>query len=126
MGILKWLARKGAVGGTARWAGKTYLSIRAANPEATLDEIISQMVAARYRSSSDQELRNSIQSQVRKSQISGLGALVVLILVHEAGYAKNTSENRKMFNEVINDELLKTGVPEKVLFDVSRFRGVTP
>jgi hypothetical protein len=120
MGIMKWLARKGAVGSTARWAGNTYMSIHASNPNATLDEIMSQMVTARYRSPSDQHLRDSILTQVEKSQFSGLGALVVSILVYEAGFAENTAENRAMFADLINDELLKVGVPEQVLFDASR------
>lgn len=74
MGIMKWLAKKGNVGGTAQWAAQAYLSIRAGNPRATLDEIMRQMVATRYLAPSDQKLRDQIMSQVEGGQLSGLGA----------------------------------------------------
>lgn len=120
MGIVKWFARRGTVGGTARWAAQLYLSIRAGNPRATLDEIMEQMVTVRYFSPSDLNIKAQILNQVQGGQLSGLGALVVMILVFEANYSKNTSENRAMFGTIINEELEKTGVPQEAIFDSSR------
>lgn len=48
-------------------------------------------------------------------QIKGLRGLVVAILTVEAGFTENTPENQQMFMEIIDEELLKNGVPRNVV-----------
>lgn len=78
------------------------------------------MVTARYYSLADQNLKDAVLGLVQAGRLSGLGTFVVTILVHEAGFAENTAANRAMFRNVITEELQKGGVPEEVIFDVSR------
>ena len=48
MGVKKWLASKGAVGGTARWAGNCYWQIKRRTPNATVEQVMKELLAVRY------------------------------------------------------------------------------
>jgi len=48
--------------------------------------------------------------------VIGLRGLVAAFLTCEAGFAKRPASTRKMFMEVIDEELEKQGIPQDVIF----------
>lgn len=120
MGIGKWLARRGNVGGTARWAGNTYWSIKKRTPNATAEQIMAEMVAVRYRSDSTKRERDALTATINQGEMRGLAHLVTNVLSIEAGFRENTSKNRLMFMDVIKEELEKLDIPEQDIYDFSR------
>lgn len=48
-------------------------------------------------------------------KIRGLRGLVVSILTIEAGFTENTLDNQQMFMKIIDEELIKHGVPQNVI-----------
>ena len=110
MGIKKTLARRGAVGSTARWAAKGYLSYVSSNPEASVLDVLRFLVAARYG-----DVPNGMESLIfellDKDEIRGLLRLVLLVLSVEAGYTANTEKNKALFSDVIGEELESLSVP---------------
>ena len=113
MGIMKWMARKGAVGGTARWAAQGYAAFANQSPNIDAPDLYRALIAHRYAviPNPKQELfLLGIAGQFR-----GLRGLVVAILTVEAGFTENTPENQQMFMEIIDEELLNNGVPRNVV-----------
>ena len=119
MGIMKWLARRGAVGGTARWAGKLYWRVKNSQGPQSTDEIMSALVEIRY--SNNEAAKAALLDLIDSGEVHGLAHLVTNILSIEAGYAGNSPEQRFMFLDVIREELEKLGVPSKEIYDPSRF-----
>ncbi|NKI35593.1 hypothetical protein HFP89_10495 [Wenzhouxiangella sp. XN79A] len=115
--MMKWLARKGAVGGTARWAAQGYESLSTENPGISGPELYRALIHVRFTA-----LPNADQEQFLMSiadQVIGLRGLVVAILTVEAGFTENTPQNQRMFMEIIDEELLKHGVPRDIAFGQS-------
>jgi hypothetical protein len=117
MGFMKWLARRGNVGGAARWAANGYKFFRLRHPdkaECPDSDIFRLMIASRF-----QVLPNPTSEEFLLSlvpNLAGLFGLVVAILSVEAGYMENTPENRKMFQEIVVEELDGQGIPSEVIF----------
>jgi len=119
MGIAKWMARKGAVGGTARWAAKMYHGVAMDAPDRTHEEIVRELIDIRYPSPSDRRTKDSVVSYLdtiknghgNRGSSPGLFQLVLSILTCEAGFAENTSKNQRMFMHIIKEELEKLNVP---------------
>lgn len=120
MGIKSWLARKGAVGSTARWAGKCYWMIKRRSPTATVDEVMRELILARYGGEPMKPARDSLVELVDKGEIRGLAHLVANILSIEASYQDNTHEDRFLFMDVIIEELDKLKIPSTEIYDPSR------
>ena len=134
MGIGKWVARKGAVGGTARFVAKAYrhcLENKLINLEDNdgLSEGIQKVVitALDFRFSGDDahpdycEILDSFNYKREEHQelndtwARGLEDFVVCILEVEANFSDNTSEFKTMFYEIIDEELAKGGVAERFI-----------
>ncbi len=117
MGMMKYLARVGSVGGTARWAADTYMFFRLQHPtssEWTESAIFRLMIERRY-----QVLPNpAIEQHLLGINYDGKGlfGLVVEILNCEAELANNTYEYQKMMMSVVIEELHKKGVSEDIIF----------
>jgi hypothetical protein len=110
MALLKWFSRRGAVGGTARWAADTYFYFRTIQP--SLDnvaesEIFRQMIELRYKAVPDPVTKESLLLDLQGISMEGLSALVVAILTHEANFMSNSESTRRIFDEVIEEELEK-------------------
>ena len=118
MGIKKALARRGAVGSTARWAAKGYSSYVGQHPTATLSDVLRFLVSVRYREDA-QEHEKILLNMINKGRIRGLAHLVTLILIAEAGFAENTQENQSLFRNVIIEELERQSVPSGFIHQVS-------
>jgi hypothetical protein len=111
MGLLKFFARVGAVGGTARIIGKQYLHIKNLhkNDDLIKDAVIYRLIIMdRYKILKNNRYENILMEKA--SSIKGLKQLVAEILILEAGFAENDYKTQALFNEVIEEELLNKGV----------------
>ena len=124
MGIAGWMARKGAVGGTAMWAAKGYHALIRDNPDGTHFHLLMFLTETRYSSATDSPLKKRLidlittdpENRLLKAKFfPGLHRFVVCILTIEAGFEENTLENQRMFEDVIREELLKNGVPKNII-----------
>jgi len=123
--ILRWMARRGAVGGTARFAAKGYNAFLGYNPTASfgthdgdMKDLLRFITVARYAAmpSPASELLNVA---ILDGRIACLRDYVAEILALEAGMRENSFEHQLMFMEVIEQELLKAGVPRNVALGTS-------
>lgn len=119
MGLKRWIARKGAVGSTARWAAKGYWVCKKQNPDQSINEIMAFLVEARYQGGGTKAVRESLIRIIEKGQVKGLAHLVTNILSIEAGYQENTADNRNSFSAIIMDELRECDIPEEHIYDLS-------
>ncbi|MDA8644751.1 hypothetical protein N9L50_05620, partial [Flavobacteriaceae bacterium] len=103
--------RKLAVGGTARVFAKQYLYLKKNKfKEGTDDKVILQdLVLFRHKFPHVEGLLDMIKHGL----IKGLKDLIIETLSIEAGYDDNDAETQQMFNEVIEEELLKKGIPKE-------------
>lgn len=140
MGLAKWAARKGAVGGTARWVAKAYhaalnddaIDVSKCDTVEDLEKIVIFSLAVRFNSNPHHPHANEIYNAWCSDEVSldGLGSLglrglggsaglhkfVEAILAVEAGYAENTASNIRMFKDVIEEELRKSNISDAVIF----------
>ena len=116
MGIKKWLARRGNVGSTARWAALGYRSVRMAQPDLDLSAVMVQLTTARYRVQSDEAHKAAVLAGIKRG-LPGLAHYVLLLLIEETALALTTSDDRNMFTDIIFEELEKNGVPFRDVFD---------
>ena len=119
MSLRRWLAHKRSVGGTARWAGKLYWSIKKQNPNIRNNDLLKEIISVRYSSQPNSTIKTTFHSIVDKGNMAGLVSLVTNILSVEAGYRENSPENRFMFMEVIREELENLDIPENDIQDFS-------
>ena len=122
MGITKWLARKGAVGGTARWAGNGYRFFRQRHPDPNQvsdNDIFRLMVRTRY--PDDPETLETMLDMAGTTK--GLLGLVTLVLSVEAGFTENEWPVQRMFMDVIEEELEKQGFSYELIWHPAARRG---
>ena len=108
------ILRKGAVGGTARWVIKGYLALYKLDSSQTVTEIIQKLIIARCsvaKNSDEEQMLLSISENM-----NGLRGLVMSLLSTEAGYLENSPDNKKVILEVVNEELIKSGLSNEILF----------
>lgn len=117
MGLLKFFARVGAVGGTARTIAKQYLRYRQLHPDkvkmpefAIYRLIIMDRYAIIPNKANEQRLIDRAQN------MEGLAGLVREILTLEAGFSDNSFDTQQLFMDVICEELKKKGVSTSDIF----------
>jgi hypothetical protein len=115
MGMLKWMARKGAVGGAARWAAKGYKAISKQDPNIEVTDLYRTLIKSRFAVMPNPEHEAFLMGI--SSQIKGLRGLVVSVLTIETGFTENTPDNQQMFMEIIDEELRNHGIPQNVIQD---------
>ena len=117
MGLLKFFARIGAVGGTARLVAKQYLRYRQLHPEKseTPDYVIYRLIIMDRYNVLPKPKHEKILLE-NAPNIKGLAELVKEILVLEAGFADNDRDGQVVFMEVICEELKKKGVRAADIF----------
>ena len=116
MGFKRWLARRGAVGGTARWAANGYRFFRQRHPdpkEFSDNTLFRLMVVNRYKILPNPEAELFLLGFADGAR--GLRALVAGILSVEAGFDENEESVQDMFMEIIEEELEKQGLPIEVI-----------
>ena len=114
MGIMKMLARKGAVGSTARWAAKGYFAFQKIKSDGSLKELFIFLSDARYAGRGLRE-EQAINNLIEQGNIQGLAHFVTVILMMEAGFSENTPSNQSMFRDVIIEELNAANIPSSII-----------
>lgn len=117
MGIKRWLARRGAVGGTARWATNAYQFLRQRHPdpqEFSDEDLFRLMVVTRYEQMPDPRAEQFLLAIA--GSVRGLQGLVVSILTVEAGFTDNEESIQRMFMEIIAEELERRELPIEVIY----------
>jgi hypothetical protein len=127
MGMGKWMARKGSIGQTAQWVAQAFwgaigsqlIEIENLDTEEGTNQETRKVVlfALNARFNGDTEHPDYIKIIESYDEVfgPGLAGFTVAILDVEADFMKNTEANRKMFWEVIYEELEKGNVGEKLL-----------
>lgn len=127
MSITQWLARKGAVGGTARWTAKyhqhavdnqlynveNFSSQDGINQE--INNVIDNALLARSKVSKADSIAK-IRAIYNGAPMKGLVALTVAILKVEASFSDNDQNVVKEFLIVIDEELDKKKVGNIIKF----------
>lgn len=121
MGITRWMARRGAPGGTARWAAKGYHTYIHMNPSVELrpsseamKDFLTFLNTNRY-SLMPSPMSKVLQERIDSSAIRNIMAYVIEVLNCEAAMTENTMDNQKMLWGVIEEELRKAGVPSTLI-----------
>ena len=127
MGISKELARKGAVGGTARWGAEIFFSYFAENRfgkfntneelRAEIDKLVNYALNIRFQGNLSGKDAILINEMYRTSgrQI-GFSGFINSILGAEAGLYKNNQNNILLFMEIVEEELEKANVGPAVIY----------
>ena len=123
--FLRAIARRGTVGGTARWAAMIYhrAAQRPEIPSSSPREIVATLLDVRYRKRVDRQAdeRNATILQLLSElhaagRIAGVAHLVALILTAEADLQENVHAAEVDFMDVIVAELRQKGVPDVLVF----------
>lgn len=121
MGLLKWTARKGNVGGTARWVAKAFKFAIAnelintnncKNRSGALEEcgnVVMHALQVRFDGNMLHPHAEAIGTYYYSTE-GGLTMLTASILAVEAALFENDDETVSAFMEVIQEELEKEGV----------------
>ncbi len=127
MGLMKFAARKGAVGGTARWVADRFLEAIAHQLIDTKNcqtsegiqqeilKIVDVSLQSRFYSDPSHPDKDSIMSHYKRVSGPGLAGFTVAILEIEADFGKNTPDYQNTFMEVIHEELVKKGVGDVMI-----------
>ena len=127
MGLGKYLARKGAIGGTARWVADAFWGAMGSNIldvancstqdglEEEIDKLVQFALAVRFQNNPTHHHANEIYNAYKSGSDRGLVGFTIAILAVEAGYYKNTAANMAMFDEVIFEELRQKKVGEAII-----------
>lgn len=127
--LLEAIARRGAVGNTARWAAHLYHRWVRLTPEdpVSMNLLLTALVAARYDLDArvwpggcSQKMRGALGSLLDAGEIRSICHAVVLILTAEADFADHHCDAKAAFIEVIGAELRAAGVPEEQAFGQDR------
>lgn len=124
----KYLARKGAVGSTARWVAQSFwraIGCKIVNLENLktqdgfeyeLDKLVQFYIAVRFQNKPHHPDARAIYNNWKSRHGSGLLSFVEAILSVETSYDNNTPQNVAMFKEIIEEELRAKKVGEVMIF----------
>ena len=113
MGLLKWMARRGAVGEAARWAGRLYNEFKLEDPDIHGLALYEKLIDKRFEHSKD-----TLNERLMRRQVGEIGSLeyfVCFLLMMETRFGRNPIESQMQFAEVVAEELKKCGVPDHVI-----------
>jgi hypothetical protein len=128
----KYLARRGAVGGTARWVAQGFhgailngiIDVDSwetdEGVEQEIDKIVHFCLMARFQDNPMNPDLASTYSNWKSRSGKGLLSFVEAILAVEASFDRNTLENINMFREVIYEELISQNVGEVAILGYVR------
>jgi len=126
VGFGKFIARKGAIGSTARWAASCFMgyfrnySVGNFNTDEELRREIDKIVyyALKIRFSGDLQHVDAqkILSEYATRRQYGYWGFVISILVVEAGLHRNTQKDISMFGEIVEEELEKANVGPVIIY----------
>lgn len=107
MGLAKWIAKRGALGGMVRATFYKYKRARVSNPSASETEISEFLLRDRFgflRAGEAARLKAILQSDVQVSTLRG-----TCMAIAEIEFAPRTAEQYRILFEVIEEELDRLG-----------------
>ena len=114
MGMSDWIARKGNIGGTARWAAKSYKVLTGGDENIELSTLFEALIRHRYAVLPNPEQENRLLSNA--GQLRGLNDLVEAILAVEAGFRELPLDTQQKWRQIINEELEKANIPARIIY----------
>ena len=114
MGMSDWIARKGNIGGTARWAAKSYKVLAGGDENIELSMLFEALIRHRYAVLPNPEQENRLLSTA--GQLRGLNDLVVAILAVEAGFRELPIDTQQKWRQIIDEELEKANIPARIIY----------
>ena len=126
MGFGKFIARKGAIGSTARWAASCFMdyfrnySVGNFKTDEELrreiDKIVYHALKIRFPGDLQHVDAQKILSEYVNWRHYGYWGFVNSVLIVEAGLHQNSQENISMFGEIIEEELEKANVGPVIIY----------
>jgi len=113
--IFRKISELGNPGMVSRWAAKIYAQIKRERPELSDYDVIDLMLWIRFNAIQPNQEQYVASIRARPT-IHNITDAVEFILDQEVDYFRNTSENIRIMNEVIVDQLCKNGVPHHMVF----------
>jgi hypothetical protein len=115
MNFAKWLARNGAPQSTARTQVELFKTLKARNPNSSVEDIIEAMISARFPALTNE----NEQIWMHQQQDKCLYTHVVNLLRVEADFDKLDSSAQNEIEAVVREELLQSGLGKEVIFGES-------
>ena len=120
MSVMLWMARRFAIGGTARWAAKLYKYYSVEND--SIEETMKAMLFTRYKATGQLKSKGHILKKINqlidKSVICDLHSLSLFIISEESKHFFDTPDETQIkWSEIVFDELRKSSLPEEVIGD---------
>ncbi len=112
MNFPKWLARNGAPKSTARTQVKLFKTLKARNPDSSVEDIIEAMISVRFPALTNE----NEQIWMHQQQDKCLYTHVVNLLRVEAGFDRLDSSAQSEMEAVVREELLKSGLGKELTF----------
>lgn len=118
MSLGNWLARRGGIGGTARWSVKLYK--HHSKEDTSLSEIMKAMVFTRYKATlqlkSKAHILEKIYKLIESSEICDLHTLSLYLISEESKhFFEIPREKLVVWSEITLEELIKSGLPNEVI-----------
>jgi hypothetical protein len=112
MNFAKWLASSGAPQSTARTQAELFKTLKARNPNLSVEEIIEALVSARFPALTNENERIWMHQQ----QDQCLYTHVLNLLRVEADFRNPDPSTQSEMETVVREELLKSGLGKDVVF----------
>ena len=107
MGIGKWLARKGNVGGTARAVAKGWLALKNRNPEMTPNNIAEAYIEIRYGATGEEDLADKV---LFKYDVTPLELSWSILKAENEDEIDTLYDNEIAWRDIMREEIQKLGL----------------
>jgi hypothetical protein len=107
MGIGKWFARKGNVGGTARAVAKGWLSIKEQNPEMSPNDIAAAYINIRYGATGEKDLADTV---LYSYDVCPVELAWSILKAENKDEIDVLYKNEKPWKEIMREEIEKLGL----------------
>ena len=107
MGIGKWLARKGNIGGTARAVAKGWITLKRQNPEMDPREIAEAYIDVRYGMTGEDELAENV---LFKHDVCPLELAWAILKAENEDEIDTIYEREESWKEIMREEIEKLGL----------------
>lgn len=107
MGFMKWFAKKGSIGDTARAVAKGWLTLKKRYPEMDPNEIADAYIEIRYGLTSEEHLAENVLLSYNPTPTELTWSL---LLAENENEIATVYENEEIWKEIIRDEIKKCGL----------------
>lgn len=107
MGIWKWFARKGNIGGTARAVAKGWMVFKMRNPEMSPNNIAAAYIELRYGVTGEDKLFDNV---IYSNDVTPFELSWSILKAENEDELDTLYNNETMFNEIIREEIERLGL----------------